>query len=71
MALRVIDQDAAHHLSCHSDKVSPVLPLNLFLINQAQIGLVDERCWLECVIPSFSPEIPGCDGSQFVVHDGY
>ena len=71
MALRVIDQYAAHHLRGHSHEVCAVLPVDLFLIGQPQISLVDERRGLKGVILALSPEIASGDGSQFVIHNRY
>src|SRR5262249_36784612 len=35
---RVVNQDAPHHLSAHSEKVAPVLPLNILPIDESNKG---------------------------------
>jgi hypothetical protein len=69
VAFGVIDQYTAHHLSRDSHEVGPVLPIDVFLIDQAQVSLVDERGGLESVVLALSPEMPSGDCAQFGVHD--
>ena len=35
-----IDQDAAHHLCCHSKEVRPVLPADCFPIDKPEVSLI-------------------------------
>jgi hypothetical protein len=38
----VINEDGPHSLSGHAEKVRPALPLDVFLIDEPQVGLVHE-----------------------------
>jgi hypothetical protein len=39
----MIDQDSAHHFGGDGQELRAVLPVNAILVNQPQVGLVDER----------------------------
>src|SRR5918993_2740058 len=56
---RVIDEDAAHHLRRDAEEVRPVLPLHLRLIDEPQVGFVDERGRLQGVALSLAAQVAG------------
>ena len=62
-----IDQDPAHDLRRHSEKMGAVLPLDILPVHQPQIGLVDERGGLEDVAGSLSRHLARGQVMQFLV----
>ncbi len=67
---RMIDQQAAHYLSSNSEKVCAVLPVDPRLIDESQVRLMNQRCRLQRVIDSFTPQIIRRKLAQFIVDDG-
>ena len=57
LSLRVIDQDAAHHLRRHAEEVRAVLPDDALLADEPQVGLVNERRRLQRVLDPFAAEV--------------
>jgi hypothetical protein len=51
----VIDQYPSHRLSRDSEKVRTVLPVHVALIDEFQIGLIDQRRRLKSVTDPFAP----------------
>ena len=47
-----------------------VLPLHPLVVDQADVGFVDQRRGLEAVIGSLAPHIPVGEPAEFGVHDG-
>ena len=56
---RMIHQQATHYLCGHSEEVSPVLPIHPRLIDESDIGLMNQRGRLQGVIDTFTPQIIG------------
>jgi hypothetical protein len=52
----VVDQDISHHPGRQAVKLGAPLPLNLLLIHQPQIGLVNQRRWLQGVVCALAPK---------------
>ena len=48
----------------------PILPLHPLVVDQADVGLVDQRRGLEAVISSLAPHVPVGEPTEFGVHDG-
>jgi hypothetical protein len=69
VSTRVIDQDPAHDLRCGSEKVRPVPPIDVALVDQPQIHLVHQGGWLECVADTFASKLTCCDPTQLSVHE--
>jgi hypothetical protein len=46
-----------------------VLPVDTSLIDQLQVGLVDQCGGLEGVVGSFPPQLARCDAAQLVVNE--
>ena len=67
---RMIHKQATHYLRSNSKKVSPILPVHPRLIDEPQVGLMNQRSWLQSVIWSFASQIIGRELSQFIVDDG-
>jgi hypothetical protein len=55
---REIHQDVTHQLSGDGEEVSAVLPAHLGSINEPQVGFMDQRRGLQCVIRSLSSHVP-------------
>jgi hypothetical protein len=68
---RMIDEDPAHCLRSHSEEVRSSLPMNAILIDQACVGLVDERGGLERVPNPLLPEKASGQLAQLVVDEGH
>ena len=58
MAPSVIDEDPAHDLRCHAEKVCPIPPIHVPLVNEPQIHLVNQGRGLERVAGSLTPKMP-------------
>src|SRR5262249_5461968 len=54
---RVLDQDLAHQLRRHTVTMSPALPFGEILLDQPQVGLIDERGRLQGVIRALPAKI--------------
>ena len=46
----VIHQDEPHQVRRHAEKVRPVLPVLLALVDHAQVGFMRERGRLQCMV---------------------
>ena len=66
---RVIDQNAAHQLRGDPEKVRPILPLHVPLVDQLEVGLVHERGALERVIGALAREIPAGNRPELPVDE--
>jgi len=65
-----INQDAPDGLRGDGQEVGSAFPDGLVLVDQAQIGLVNERGGLEGEVLPLGAEVAFGDGSEFVVEDG-
>ena len=65
----VVHQDSSHQLSGHTEELRAILPARVVLINQFEIGLVDECRGLERVIGPLVTQVAGGDAAQFPIHD--
>src|SRR6185295_12424175 len=66
---RVVEQDAAHQLRRHTVELRPVLPPDV-LIDQLEIGLVDEGRRLQQMPRTLTFEVPARGLMQLRVDDG-
>ena len=64
----IVDQDAAHQARCDGEEVRAVLPVDLALVDEFQIGLVDQSRGLQCAIAPFTGHVARGDHVQLVVH---
>ena len=69
MGPRVINQNAPHHLRGDAEEVSAVLPRRGALIDEPQIGFVDETGSLQGVIRAFSLQVLAGELAQFFVNE--
>jgi len=46
----VVDEDPAHDVGGKADEVRMVLPLDVVLLCDSQVGLINEGCGLEGVV---------------------
>jgi hypothetical protein len=65
----MVDEDPAHDLRRHGKEVRPVLPVDLPLVHEAQIGFVHERGRLKAVPVALEPQLARGDAAQFGVHE--
>jgi hypothetical protein len=66
----MVDEDAPHHLRRDPEELCAILPGGA-LIDESQIGLIDQRRRLQCVIPPFASQVGGGPPVEFVVDDRY
>ena len=57
MAPGVIDQDPAHDLRRHAEKVRPILPIDLPLVDEPEVHLVDQGRGLQGVVGPLAPKL--------------
>jgi hypothetical protein len=67
----VVDQDAANDARGQGEKVKPVLPVAVALIDQADIGLVNDRRRLQGVIAPLPAHVMGGEPAHVVVYRGH
>lgn len=65
----VIDQDAAHHRGRHTKELCTVAPRDPSLVDEAEIGLVNECRRLQGVAGSLAAEVGGRAAAQLVVDE--
>ena len=65
---RVIHQQPAHHARRHREEVRAVLPVDASLIDQLEVGLVDQRRRRQRMIPPLTDEIAPRQTAQLVVN---
>lgn len=65
----VIEQNAPHNLRRNSEKLRAVLPRRARLVNQFQVGFVDERGRLQSMIRVFALHKPMRDAPEFLLDD--
>ena len=66
----MFNQNLAHQLCRHAEKMLPALPFGEILFDQPQVGLIDKRGRLQRVIGSFAAEIALRQLAQFPIDDG-
>jgi hypothetical protein len=64
---RVIDQNAPHDLRGDREKVRTIGPVDVPLIDQANVGFVDEGGGLECVTSSLPAHVAAREAMQFFI----
>jgi len=65
----VLDEDAAHQLGGDAEEMGAVFPIDAGLIDQLEVGLVDEGGGLECVIGALAAHVGTGDAAEFVVDE--
>jgi hypothetical protein len=68
LSTSVIDEDSAHHLRSHAEKLRSVLPSGVALRRELHIRFVHQRGRLQRVVGSFVPEAASCDTTQLFVN---
>ena len=66
----VVDEDSSHGLGGDSEEVGPAVELGLRLVDELEVGLVDEGGGLEGVPRVFAAEEGACQGAELVVDQG-
>ncbi len=54
---RVLDQNLAHEIGGHAEEMSPVLPIDLGLVDEPHIGFVDQRGRLQGMARPFPAQM--------------
>jgi hypothetical protein len=67
---RAIDENPAHAPRGDAEEVASVLPLDLRLVDQAQVGLVDERGHLQRLIAALAPHVGSGNLAKLAVDGG-
>jgi hypothetical protein len=70
MVAGIVNKNLAHEASRDGDKVSAILGVDWPMVNEAEIGFMDEGCAAESVIGAFSPEEAVSEVVEFVVDQG-
>jgi hypothetical protein len=70
MLPRMIDKDSAHDLRHDAEEVPATLPIDLTLIEESQVGLMNQSRRLQRVIDALMPELTHGDAPEFPVDDG-
>src|SRR5690348_8777335 len=65
MLAGVIDQNVTHYLRGYPEEMRPVLPLRLTVGDEADIGFIDERRYLQRMARPLPPHQPGRNAGQF------
>jgi hypothetical protein len=66
---RVIDEDSAHHLCRHAEKMRAIVPVDVPLIDETQIHLMDERSRLQGMTGPFAAKLTRGDAAQLGVDE--
>ena len=69
MTAGVIDQNPAHDLRRHAEEMRPILPIDLALVDDAQIHLMNQRGRLQGVADSFHPKLARCNAAELRVDE--
>ena len=67
----MLEDDPPHHLSGHTEELSPILPLDPVLIDQLEEGLVDQSGGLQGVILPLVSHVPLRLSVQLIVDHGH
>jgi hypothetical protein len=65
----VVDENAAHHFGGYTKELRAVLPRDTTLIDQPEVGLVNERCRLQGMTGSFASKVGRRAAAQFLVDE--
>src|SRR5215213_5272985 len=66
---RVVDQDTAHRLRRCRHEMGAVLPVHALVIDQPQVGFVDESRGLQAMAGALAPHVVVRQTTEFVVDD--
>src|SRR5580765_1818530 len=69
MRARLVDQNTAHHLRGDAEELSAVLPDRSVLIDESQVGFVNQRGWLEGMVWALMAKVLGGPPPKFLVHE--
>ena len=65
----VVDDDLTHGNRAHREKVAPIAPRGLRLVDQPEVGLVDQTSGIECLDATPAAELDTGEAPQVVVHE--
>ena len=67
---RMVGQDAPHHHCRQAHELRAVPPIDALLVDEPEVGLVDERGGLERVVRAFAPHVCAGEPAQLGVDEG-
>ena len=67
MSPRVVDQDAPHYLRRDREEVRTIRPVHILLINQTDVGFIDQGSGLKCVVFPLPAHVTARQAVEFVV----
>jgi len=67
---RALHEDATHQLRRDGEEVRPILPPHPLVIDETNVGLVDERGRLQTVGGTLAFHVEACQAAELRVHDG-
>src|ERR1700761_8271015 len=65
----VVDEHSPHHMCGETNEMFTAIPLHV-LLDEAQIGLIDQGGWLQCVVGPLTPHVGVGNTMQLGVHEG-
>jgi hypothetical protein len=65
----MVDEYAPHHDRCQADELRAILPVDALLVDQPQVGFVDERGRLEGMVRALPSQVAGGDPAKLVVDE--
>jgi hypothetical protein len=65
----MVNEDAPHYLRRDSEKVDAVLPGQVLLVDQAEVGFVDESSSLQGVLAMFTTEVAMRQAVEFLINE--
>jgi hypothetical protein len=65
----VVDEEPAHDLTRHPVEMRAAPPVDPSLVDQFQVGLVNQCGGLEGMVGAFAPQLAGGDAAQFVIDE--
>jgi hypothetical protein len=68
-AARVVHQNPSHELRRYRKEVGAILPAHSLVIDQSQIGFVDQGGGLQAVVGAFPFQVMPCQAAEFVIND--
>ena len=67
---RSLHENATHQLRRDGEEVRSILPPHPLVVDQPDVGLIDQRGRLEAVVGSLAPHVPVGEPTEFGIHDG-
>src|SRR5262249_23395901 len=69
MTTGMVDEDSAHRLRGHAEKMCSILPTDLALVDESQVDLMDQRRRLQRVVYALTSKLARRDAPELVVDE--